>query len=405
MPKRAEGLIGKTLRTLGPGMHGDGGGLYLRVIPSGGRSWVFRYSLNGRRRDMPLGSLDTFTLSDARERARQARQQVADGIDPIDARAATKAEAAKPKPGRTFEAVAQRFIAANEPGWRNEKHVLQWRSTLATYILPIIGTLDVDEIETSHVLEILSPIWSTKPETASRVRGRIEAILDAAKVQGLRKGENPARWRGHLSALLPAKRKVRRVKHHASLPYPEMPGLWPRLEAADGMSAWALRFAILTATRSGEVRGALWSEIDLDAGLWTIPAERMKAEKEHRVPLSEPALAILRTMQGIQTCDLVFPGRRKQALSDMALAMVLRRMQLDVTVHGFRSSFRTWVAEETSIPVDIAEAALAHTPPNAMIEIYQRGDLLKRRRQLMDAWAAFVTTPAAGSNVLPLRRA
>lgn len=387
MPKKAKGLTARQVETIRePGMHADGGGLYLQVLKGGGKTWVFRFKLGDKRRDMGLGSAAVVTLAEAREAAAAAKRQVAAGVDPIEARNATHQQSEVP----TFAETALLLIEAKAPGWSNPKHAAQWTATLATHAFPMMGETPINAITTNDVLSVLNPIWNKTPETASRVRGRIEAVLDYGKARGWREGENPAAWRGHLALTLPAKSKVRRVKGHAAMAYADLPAFWPRLQAADGMGARALEFAILTAARSGEVRGATWAEIDLDAAIWTIPAERMKANREHRVPLTAPALALLRKMAAIRRGDLVFEGQRGKLLSDMTLAAVLKRMDLSVTPHGFRSTFRTWAAEQTSTPHEVAEAALAHATGNKVSQAYQRGDLLMHRRELMNQWAAYV---------------
>ena len=348
-----------------PGMYADGGGLYLRVTANRTRNWVFRFMLNGRPRWMGLGPLHTVSLAEARKRAAEFRLQRHDGIDPIDARRAerleTRLNAAK---ALTFRDCAARYIASHRAGWRNPKHAAQWEATLATYAGPVMGGLSVQAIDTALVLKVLEPIWTTKPETAGRVRGRMESILDWAKVRGYRAGENPARWRGHLDKLLPARSKVRRVEHHAALPYAKLPGFLMSLRDQEGIAARALEFAIVTAARTGEVIGARWSEIDLLEKTWTVPPGRMKAGREHRVPLSASALAILEEMQPHRHAEdsFVFPGAKLgRPLSNMAFLMLLRRMgRNNLTAHGFRSSFRDWAAERTNFPSEVVEMALAH---------------------------------------------
>ena len=381
-----------------PGMYADGGGLYLRVTDSGTKNWVFRYMLNGRPRWMGVGPLHTIGLAEARNRAAGFRLQRHDGIDPIERRRAERLQglldAAK---AVTFKECAARYIASHRAGWRNPKHAAQWQATLAAYAEPVIGALSVQAIDTALVLKVLEPIWTTKPETAGRVRGRIESILDWAKARGYRAGENPARWRGHLDKLLPARSKVQRVEHHAALPYAELPSFLVRLREQEGIAACALEFAILTAARTGSVIGAQWSEMDLLDKTWTLPAARMKSGREHRVPLSAHALAILKEMQAHRQAGdaFVFPGGKNgRPLSNMAFLMLLRRMGLgDVTAHGFRSSFRDWAAERTNFPAEVAEMALAHAVSDKTVAAYNRSDLFERRRRLMTAWAAFCTTP------------
>jgi integrase len=375
-----------------PGYYGDGGGLYLRVAPGGAKGWIFRYGGRGRRRDMGLGGYPSIGLAKARELAGDCRGMIAAGLDPIAARnekrAAAAVEAAK---AMTFDDCATAYITAHEAAWRNPKHRQQWKNTLSTYVSPVLGKLPVAAVDTGLVLKVLEPIWARKPETASRVRGRMEAVLDWAKVRGYRTGENPARWRGHLDHLLPAKSKVRKVEHHAALPYAQVGAFVASLHEQPGISAHALEFLILTATRTGETLGATWDEVDIGAKLWTIPAGRMKAGKEHRVPLSDAALAVLKEMREIRHSDYVFPGGRdRRPLSEMSLLMLLRRMKHgDITAHGFRSTFRDWAAERTTFPREVAEAALAHAIPDAVEAAYRRGDLVDKRRKLMDAWAAY----------------
>lgn len=406
MPKRAAGLTALQVSKLArAGMYADGGGLYLQVTPAGGKTWIFRFSLGGRRRDMGLGSTSIVTLAEARERAIEAKRQVVAGIDPIEARrneAAAKAVAMART--MTFRQVAEAYVEAMRPGWKNEKHAAQWGATLEAYAYPVLGSLPIGEVDTNLVVQVLDPLWRTKTETASRLRGRIESILDYARVRGYREGENPARWRGHLDHILPAKTSVARVEHHSSLRYADMPAFWPKLQVQDGMGARALELAILCASRTGEVLGATWEEIDLQAETWVIPADRMKGKSEHRVPLSGPAVDLLRKLQAARTGDLVFPGARPgRPLSNMALTMVLRRMKIEATAHGFRSTFRTWAAEETGFPDAAAEAALAHSLGGAVFLAYQRGDLFQKRVDLMEAWANYVTGARTGK-VINMRR-
>jgi integrase len=379
------------------GLFGDGGGLFLQVSERGAKSWIFRFKKDGRLRVMGLGPVHTVSLAEAREEARLCRKARLGGIDPIDARRAVRIEerieAAR---AMSFAECAAACIAAHRAGWRNPKHAAQWPSTLAAYVYPIFGGLPVQVIDTGLVVKAIEPIWTTKPETASRVRGRIESVLDWAAARGYRQGENPARWRGHLENLLPKKSKVRRVEHHAALPYVEISAFMGELRGQEGIAARALAFAILTAARTGEVIGATWAEIDVAARLWTIPAERMKAGKEHRVPLSEAAIAILGQMD--QGRDKVFP------ISNMAMAMLLRRTgRGDLTVHCFRSSFSDWCAERTAFPSEVREMALAHTVADKVEAAYRRGDLFEKRRALAEAWAKFCDTPAAGAGeVVPI---
>ena len=392
------------------GMHCDGGGLYLQCTKGADgsvrRSWLFRYAIKGRERQMGLGPVDEVGLADARDRAAGCRKLRESGIDPIEYRKAAQVqdalEAAK---SMTFDQCRDAFIKAHAPSWRNAKHHQQWLNTVRSYCSPIFGNIPVQAVDVPFVMKVLDPIWSTKPETASRLRGRIEAILDWAKARGLRIGDNPARWRGHLDHLLPARAKVRSVKHHASLPYSEICTYLEALRCQKGIAAKALEFLILTAARTGEVLGAHWEEIDLPARVWTIPASRMKAGREHRVPLSEAAVSLLKEMQSVKQNQFVFPGDRRAQLSNMALLMVLRRMKhSDITAHGFRATFRTWAAERTNFAREVVETALAHVVGNKVEAAYQRGDLFDKRRRLMDAWAEFCKKTDAGAKILPLRK-
>jgi len=386
----------KVSRAKTPGLLGDGAGLYLQVTKGGARSWIYRFTLAGKTRDMGIGPLATVSLAEARTAAAEARKLARVGIDPIErrkaARAQTALDAAK---AITFKEAAGQFIASHKAGWRNAKHAAQWSATLATYAEPIIGALPVGAIDTGLVFKVLEPIWATKPETAGRVRGRLEAILDWARVRGYRAGENPARWRGHLDSLLPARAKVRKVEHHAALPYVELPAFMTSLRAREGNSARALEFAILTATRTSETLGARWAEIDLAAKVWTIPPDRVKGGREHRIPLSRGAVAVIGKQRDADP-EFAFPGgRARHALSNMSMLMVLRRMERgDLTAHGFRSTFRDWAAERTSYPAEVAEMALAHAVGDKVEAAYRRGDLFEKRRRLMDAWGEFCAAPA-----------
>ncbi|MBP2497809.1 integrase [Methylobacterium sp. PvP062] len=374
-----------------PGMYGDGNGLWLQVTGKGGKSWIFRYTLKGKSREMGLGPVNTFSLAEARDKAQACRKLCYEGIDPIEMRRERRQEAAvEAAKAVTFRTCAEGYVEAHKAGWRNGKHVAQWSATLEAYAYPIIGELPVQAVDTALVMQVLQPIWTEKPETASRVRGRIEAILDWAKTNTYRSGENPARWKGHLSNLLPKRSKVRKVEHHPALPFAEVPAFMKKVGEHSGVASKLMAFTILTAARTGEALGALWSEIDMQAGVWTLPAERMKAEVEHKVPLSAPALALLAEMQGLDDI-YVFPGNRAgRPLSNMAMLMLLRRMgQDDITAHGFRSSFSDWAAETTSFPYEVREMALAHTIENKVEAAYRRGDLFAKRRELMDAWATF----------------
>jgi integrase len=376
-------------------LYADGGGLYLRADPSGAKSWVFRYAIAGRQRDFGLGSAADFSLAEARDRALAARKLVADGQDPIEAKETKRrAAAVADATAMTFQACAEAYIKAHQAGWRNPKHAAQWPSTLSTYVYPIFDALPVAAIDIGLVMKALEPIWVEKPETASRVRGRIESILDWATTRGYRKGENPARWRGHLENLLPKKTKVRRVEHHAALPYSEISSFMAELRQRSGTAAArALEFAILTAARAGEVTGATWSEIDEEGHLWTIPANRMKAGKDHRVPLSEAALRLLTGLE--RKGDRIFRvGVRR-------IWELLNTLRPGITVHGFRSTFSDWCAEQTNFPSEVREMALAHTVSDKVEAAYRRGDLFQKRRELAEAWAQYCggDEPAEGNVV------
>lgn len=411
MPRKlSNALTPLAVKNAKPGRHADGAGLHLLVKPSGARSWVYRFMLNGKSRDLGLGAAGQggLSLADARDEAAALRLKVKAGIDPLEERDREAAEAlaaaqAAKVAGTTFRDVAAAYIAANEDSWRNPKHRQQWRNTLDTYVYPVIGDLPVAEVETAHVLKILEPIWKGKAETASRIRGRIETVLDSAKARGYRQGENPARWRGHLAQILPARTRLSRG-HHKALPYEEIPAFVRSLHKRESVAALALEFTILTAARSGEVIGATWAEVDLDKALWTVPADRMKAAKEHRVPLSPRAVAILKSLQPLGSAYL-FPGAKGGKLSGMAMGMLVRRMKADATVHGFRSGFRDWAAECTGYAHEVAEMALAHAIENKVERAYRRGDLFDKRRRLMDDWASYCASDgAASATVTPIRR-
>lgn len=416
MPRKAKELSALAVSKIkAEGRHAVGGvdGLHLRVAGAS-RAWVLRLVVgertdaNGKsvvhRRDIGLGSYPEVSLAEAREKAREHRKLVRDGIDPIEERKAAKARAkVEEAKGKTFEQCATAYIDANRAGWKNEKHIQQWENTLATYVFPKIGQLPVASIDTGMVLSVLqqkvtaaggtAPLWQGKTETASRLRGRLESILDWAAFRGYREGENPARWKGHLEHELPARNKVQKVAHHAALPYSELGAFMAELRQRQGVAVRALEFAILTAARSGEVRGATWSEIDLHSRIWTVPANRMKAGKEHRVPLSKEAVRLLKALPRIEGSNCVFPAPRGGQLSDMALTAVLRRMgRGDLTQHGFRSTFRDWAGETTSYPREVCEHALAHKLADGVEAAYQRGDLLEKRAHLMADWASYCGT-------------
>ncbi len=386
------------LRNLRPGKYGDGGGVWLYVKPNGVASWVFRYRLNGRSREMGLGPLKDTTATKARKQARHWRNVKREGRDPIAERARERSTEVP-----TFRECAEGLIESKCPEWRNAKHAQQWTNTLETYVNPLIGPLPVDAITSDHVLRILRPIWLEKTETATRVRQRIESVLDYAAAMKHRRDANPARWHGNLDKLLasPAKLKRRKARHYPALPYRELPDFMRELYAQKGIVARALAFTILTAARTGEVRGAVWSEIDGD--VWTIPAARMKAEREHRVPLSRAALEIVESLPQLES--YLFPGQRRSApLSNGSLPMVLKRMgHMGITVHGFRSTFRDWCAEQTNFPRELCELALAHSVKGRAEAAYWRTDVLEKRRKLAEAWAAYCL-PVAVPGVVALHR-
>jgi len=393
-----------------PGIYGDGGGLYLKVTPTGTKSWVYRYWVDGRRHALGLGPTHTVTLAEAREKAREQRRLRLDGHDPAATKrakiAAKRVETAK---AMTFRECAEAYIRAHEAGWRNAKHRYQWPATLQTYCFPVFGALPVAAVDVGLVMKVLEPLWSTKPETASRVRGRIESVLDWATVRQYRQGENPARWKGHLESLLPKVSKAKVTawqakghdEHLAALAYTDMAAFMVDLRQQEGVAARCLEYAILTAARSGEVLGATWQEIDFKGRVWRIPGQRMKAGKEHVVALSAASLAILAALPEGGPGDRVFP------LPDNALLKVMRRMgRGDFTAHGFRSTFSDWAAETTAFPSEVREMALAHTIGNKVEAAYRRGDLFEKRRQLAEAWARYCAEPApAGDNVRPIRAA
>lgn len=408
MPKKVKQLSALEVSRLSrPGFHAVGcvPGLLLQVTETGGRSWVLRKMVAGRRRHIGLGGYPAVTLAMAHQRARDAVDQINAGVDPIEkAREDHQSLVAARAKAVTFKDAATTYIAAHEHGWKNAKHVQQWRNTLETYAYPVIGNMHVKDIDLAHMLRILEPIWTTKTETAHRVRGRIESVLDWAKGRKLRTGDNPAAWKGNLDAQLASPDKVTKVKHHAAMGIDETPGFMRALHKAEGMGARALEFAILTAARSGEVRGATWAEIDLDAAVWTVPADRMKAGKEHRVPLSAAAVKLLAALPRFKDVPYVFAAVRGGMLSDMTLSAVMRRMEVDAVPHGFRSTFRDWCAERTAYPAEMAEMALAHTISDKVEAAYRRGDLFDKRRRLMDDWAKFLAKPAGkGATVVALR--
>jgi integrase len=409
----------KVSRLKTPGYYGDGAGLWLQVSPSGSKSWIFRYTLAGKAREMGLGALHTFTLADARGKAAEQRKLLQAKIDPIDARNAKNAAEALVVVVPTFDSCVKSYIEAHRASWGNEKHVEQWESTLATYASPEFGALPVSEVDTAAVLRALEKdqFWTKKTETASRLRGRIEKVLDWAKGRGYRAGDNPAAWRGHLETMLPKPAKVKKVRHQPALPFERLHDFVRELRTVPGVGARALEFGILTAARSGEVRGAKWSEFDREKGVWTIPAERMKAKREHVVPLSLAALELLKALPTVKGCDFLFYNpRNHDPLSDATVGAVIKRMNEPIVQwtdkhgepivpHGFRSTFRDWCAERTAYPRDVAEMALAHTISDKVEAAYRRGDLFEKRRLMMADWAAFIELPPAPakSNVVEMQ--
>jgi integrase len=382
MTRRLGILSARTVASINePGRHADGGNLFLVVDKAGAKRWTFLTRAGGRQREFGLGNIRSVPLAEARQKAAEMRRLIAAGEDPAGLR---RRRTVIP----TFGSFAEEWLATNEGAWRNEKHRAQWRATLKTYAQPL-WDVPIDKIDTHHVLEGLAPIWQVKTETASRVRGRIERILDAARAKGLRSGDNPAQWRGHLKNLLPARQKLTRG-HHAAMPFSKLPAFMALLRTSESVSALALEFLILTASRTNEALGARWDEFDLAAGIWTIPATRMKAGRPHRVPLSDRALTIVRSLDAIRSGPYLFPGlRAERPLSQMSLTMLLRRLKCNFTVHGFRSSFRDWCGECTTFPREVAEQALAHVVGDATERAYRRGDALEKRRELMMAWIHF----------------
>jgi integrase len=398
-------------RPLQSGMYADGNGLYLQVTGVGAKSWVYRFSIRGKAREMGLGSLSAVSLANARAEATAYRALRLKGIDPIEARRAERAQAAlNDAKTITFKESAERYIKAHRAGWKGPRHANIWESTLAAYAYPVIGKISVQAIDTALVLRVLEPIWTLKPETANRVRGRMEVILDWATARGYRSGENPARWRGHLKFQLADRFKVRRVEHHPALPYAQLSDFITELRKQEGIGALALEFTILTAARTGEVLGATRDEIDLAQKVWTVPAKRMKTGKEHRVSLAGRALAILQGVTALQMAGnaFIFPGaKRGRPLSNTAMHRALKRMgnYHAYTVHGFRSTFRDWAAERTNYPGEVVEMALAHAVGNKVEAAYRRGDLFEKRKRLMADWAKYCETPTAKARgtVVPIR--
>jgi integrase len=398
----------KVARAKRPGMHADGGSLYLRVAPGGSKQWIFRYAApSGRMRDMSLGAVHTFSLAEARERATEARKLRADGIDPINHKrarlAALRAAHAK---AMTFEQCARGFIKDNEAKWTNPKHRQEWETTLRKYVFPLLGSLPIEAIDTPLVLKVIKPLWERIPTTASRVLGRIHAVIGWATVHYYRHGDNPARWSGHLEHALPALSKVAEVEHHAALPYTQIGAFMAKLREDSSVSACCLQFITLTASRLGEAINAEWREIDFANRVWVVPARRMKAGREHRVPLSSPALAVLKAMQRIRCGDYVFPGKRqgRPVGENTPVRLAKQAAGADITVHGLRSTFRDWAAERTSFPREVAEMALAHAIPDGVEAAYRRGDLFEKRAKLMEAWADYCAKPATRAEVVAIGR-
>ena len=389
-----------------PGMLADGNGLYLQVTRANARSWIFRYYRNGKSREMGSGILERRRSCQCAFESgglqRAARRTVS--IPLPHATPSARSEAVEDARAITFDQCAEAFITAHSAAWKNQKHVAQWKATLRTYVSPVFGSLPVQVVDVALIMKVLEPIWTTKPETAARIRGRIESVLNWAKARGYRAGENPALWKGHLSNLLPAHSKIAKVKHHAALPYDETSQFIDALRQQGGVAPLALEFAILTAARTGEIIGARWTEIDLAAKVWTVPASRMKNGREHRVPLSVEALAVLTKVSQGAPEEFVFAGRKKRPLSNMAFLMLLRRMGHDkLTAHGFRSTFRDWAAERTNFQAEVAEAALGHVVGDKVEAAYRRGDFFEKRRRLMEAWGKFATKGPDAAVVLTLR--
>jgi integrase len=393
VPKKVEeasALYVKRLRK--PGLYAVGGvsGLQVQVTPTGAKTWILRAMVGEKRRDIGLGGYPDIPLNQARERARKARDQIRNGLDPVIERQADRARLiAEQARTITFDGAVKRYLAVKTTEFRNAKHAAQWASTLETYASPILGSMPVASINLHAIVAVLEPIWTEKTETATRVRGRIESVLAWAAVNGYRAGDNPARWKGHLDAVLAKPGKLKNVTHHRALPYEDVPAFMPELRKRQGMASKALEFTILTAARSGETRGAVWDEIDLQARLWTRPASKMKGGKEHRVPLVDSVVTLLEELPRFEGTDLVFPAPRGGPMSDMTLSAVMRRMEVNATPHGFRSTFRDWAEERTHFPTAVSEMALAHAIGNKVEAAYRRGDLLKKRLQLMEAWAKY----------------
>lgn len=397
MPKRVKEKTAAQIRQLSrPGLHAVGGvaGLCIQIKDTGSKSWLLRAVVGGQRRSIGLGPFPDVPLADAREKARTYREEIRNGIDPAAERRAARERLARANATRiSFDEAARRFLAAKAHEFRNPKHAKQWESTLTTYASPVIGKMPVADVTLTHIVQILEPIWYTKTETASRLRGRIESVLAWATTSGFRSGDNPARWRGHLDTVLPKPSKVSKVRHHTALPFTEVADFMQALDKRSAVSARAMEFLVLTAARSGEVRGATWDEVDREARTWTIPAERMKAAREHRVPLSDAALKVLKAVPRDLDNPYLFPAIRGGMLSDASLSALLKRMGVEAVPHGFRSTFRDWCSECTSYPHEVIEAALAHAIPDKVERAYRRGDLFQKRARLMAEWSRYLGTP------------
>lgn len=406
MAKQVNRLTAVVVKSVNkPGYYADGDGLYLQVTKAGNKSWVFRFGLEGRKREMGLGAYPGTSLSDARVKLADQRRVLDAGKDPIDEKKRKRAQSIDDsKALKTFKEFAEEYIRDKSVEWSNAKHEKQWGSTLSRFVYGVFGDMPVDMIETRHVLEAIKPIWASKTETATRVRQRIETILDAAKAEGLRKGDNPARWKGHLSHILPKPSKIKKVKHHAALPYQELGDFMGDLYERENVAAKGLAFLILTAARTGEVIGATFDEVDIDNAVWIIPADRMKAGKEHRVPLSPKAVEIVQSMDKRRKNEFIFEGLRGGGLSNMAFLQQLKHMKRDdLTAHGFRSTFRDWAAEQTAYPSDVVEMALAHAIANKTEAAYRRGDLFEKRQRLMNDWANYCDQIYAPVEIVPIR--
>ena len=392
-------LTARQVSTLKEGFHSDGQGLYLRVRQNGSRAWVFRFTQGGRTQEIGLGATHTRTLAEARRVSAEIRALRMQGLDPRLALQKDDPDDAK----ETFKSCAEALIASRSPGWKNKKHVQQWQNTLRDYVFPVIGRLHPSDVTLAHIKTILSPIWTAKTETANRVRQRIEAVLDWAYVHELRSSDNPARWRGVLDKIYPAPNQISQVRHHPSCPYNEAPGVIAQLRQSSNLSSRCLRLLILTGTRSGEARGARWQEFDLEKKTWLIPAARTKAKREHLIPLSKDALELVKSLPLIDNQSFLFPNSKGGCLSDVGLSKTLHEIMDGVTVHGFRSSFRQWAAEQTSFPESVCELALAHVNSNRTEAAYQRSDLFERRRELMEAWCGYLSARSEVVSIHKLR--